>query len=327
MHARSTRTLWLLGFLIVASGAGCNKASVAPGGPGALTPVTSHLQVTGNGALGAVGETSQLQAIATLINGDTVDVTNVASWVTMTIPSVIRVSKGLVTADALGYGQVNVSYGGETAAKAVLVTPPGTYLIRGFVMPGHDGDPDLLGVPGVRVVDTHSGRTTITSSSGPYSPGWYTLGGLNGSTRIAFDKAGYEAAELVVTGPAINGGGDVKIQPLYRITAGETVRTTIAPQDVAYAVGLSDRCVNCRLIRVVNPTAGTLHLALNWDVPSAALVLWVDGQRFAGNPGGPLDVDVTVSAGELVIFAGVGTGDLGYVTIALRTSLTPRPSP
>ena len=204
----------------------------------------------------------------------------------------------------------------------MVVTPPGTYLIRGFVFPGHDGDPDFLGVPDVRVVDTHSGRTTITSASGPYSPGWYTLGGLNGTTRIAFDKAGYEPAELVVTGPAINGGGEVKVQQLYRITAGETVRTTIATYDVAYAVGPSDRCVNCRLIRVVNPTAGTLHLALNWDVPSAALALWVNGQRFAGNPGGPLNVAVPVSAGELVLYAGVGTGDLGSVTMTLATSLT-----
>ena len=290
-----------------------------------MTPsgtTVSGLRVTGNVALGAIGETSQLQAIATLINGDTADVTDVATWVTMTIPSVIRVSKGLVTADALGYGQVNVTYGAARTATPVTVTPPGTYLIRGFVMPGHEGDPDFLGVPDVRVVDIHSGRTTITSTSGPYSPGWYTLGGLNGSTRIAFDKAGYEPAELVVTGPAINGGGDVKIQQLYRITAGETVKTTIATHDVAYAVGPSDRCVNCRLIRVVNPTAGTLHLGLNWDVSSAALALWVNGQRFAGNPGGPLNVAVPVSAGELVLYAGVGTGDLGSVTMTLTTSLT-----
>ena len=60
----------------------------------------------------------------------------------------------------------------ERTSTPVIVTPPGTYLIRGFVFPGHDGDPDLLGVPGVRVVDTHSRRTTITSPPGPYSPGW-----------------------------------------------------------------------------------------------------------------------------------------------------------
>ena len=76
------------------------------------------------------------------------------------------------------------------------------------------------------------------------------------------------------------------------------------------------------MIRVVSPTAGTLHLALNWDVRSAALALWVNGQRFAGNPGGPLNVAVPVNAGELVLYAGVGTGDLGSVTITLATSLT-----
>ena len=56
---------------------------------------------------------------------------------------------------------------------------------------------------------------------------------MNGTARIAFDKAGYEPAELVVTGPAINGGGEVKVQQLSRITAGETVQTTIATYNVA----------------------------------------------------------------------------------------------
>ena len=112
------RWLALLAFLIAAGGAGCDKTAGTPGGPGTLTGVTpsgttvSHLRLTGNVSLGAVGETSQLQAIATLVNGDTADVTNVASWVPMTNPSVIRVSKGLVTADALGYGQLDVTYGG-----------------------------------------------------------------------------------------------------------------------------------------------------------------------------------------------------------------------
>ena len=120
------RRLALLAFLIAAAGAGCDKTAGTPGGPGTLTGVTpsgttvSDLRLTGNVSLGAVGETSQLQAIATLVNGDTADVTNVASWVLMTNPSVIRVSKGLVTADALGYGQLKVSYGGQRTATPVI---------------------------------------------------------------------------------------------------------------------------------------------------------------------------------------------------------------
>ena len=311
--------------LVAVTGAGCGKTAGTPVAPSTLTGVSTttvtQLKVTGNVSLAAVGESNQLQAIATFVNGDTADVTNLASWVPMTNPSVIRVSKGLVIADALGYGQLEVIYGGQRTSTPVTVTPPGTYLIRGFVFPGHDGDTDFLGMPGVRIVDTNSGRTTVSSTSGAYSPGWYTLGGLNGRTGIAFDIAGYEPAELVVTGPAIGGGGDVQVQPLYRITAGETVQTTIATYDVAYAVGPSDRCVNCRLIRVVNPTSGTLHLALTWDVPSAALALWANGQRFAGSSDGALSVDVPVSPGELVLYIGVGTSDLGRVKMTLATFL------
>ena len=87
------RTLFVIALL---AAAGCDSPTPTQPGPSVTISGTtvSILRVTGNAALGAVGETSQLQAIATMTNGDTADVTNVASWITMTVPSVIRVSRG-----------------------------------------------------------------------------------------------------------------------------------------------------------------------------------------------------------------------------------------
>jgi len=282
----------------------------------ALLPATA-VTLTGSTTLDAVGATSQLRAIVRLLNGDTADATNYATWTTMTVPSVVRVTKGLVTADALGWGQINVTYGGRLQATQVIVTPPGTYIIRGFVKhPGH------AGVSGFNVLDTQSGRTTVTSSTGPYSPGWYSLGGMAGSTRLTFDKAGFEPAELTVTGPAIDGGGEVRVQQIYRVTAGGTVQTTIAPHDVEYNVSPSGPCGNCRLIRLVSPSSGMLHLNLTWDLRTAAFSIWIEGQRFSSPPGGPLAVDVPVGAGELVLYVGKGAQDLDYVTMKLTTGLS-----
>jgi hypothetical protein len=286
-------------------------------------PVAWALNFTGNPSLSAVGDTSQLHAMVSLLSGGTADATNYVTWTTMTVPSVVRVSKGLLTADALGWGEVSASYpGAGSRVFPITVTPPGTFIVGGFVkLPGH------AGVAGFHVLDTQSGRSTIASSSGNYSPGWYTLGGLTDNTRLTFDKAGYEPAELVLTGPVDPLGGEVKVQQLYRITAGDTVQTTIAPHDVEYDVSPSGPCVSCRLIRVVNPAPGTLHLKLTWNVATAALSLWVNGERFAGTRGGPLTVDVPADAGELVLYVGVGTVGLNYVTMTLTTSLTaPEPN-
>lgn len=300
-----------------------------PGSPGVNTRQIEGITVVGNRALNAIGETSQLRAIATLVGGGTEDVTDLVTWTTMTDPSVVRVVKGLVTADSLGWGQINLYYAPfrgtfPAAAYPVTVTPPGTYFIRGFVMLPEERtvDGDYATVAGVRAVDTQSGRSMISTFSGGYSPGWYTLGGLTGSTRITYDKEGYEPAELVVTGPAVNGGGAVSVQKIYRIAAGGTVRTTIAPDDVKYAVSPSGPCTNCRLIRVVNPSTGTLHLNLTWDLKGVALNIWANGQLFAGSPGGPLTADVPVGGGEFVLYVGVASGNVGDagVTLILTTS-------
>lgn len=317
----------------------CEAPTTQPSPPSPPVDASQIVGITvvGNRALTAIGETSQLRAIAALAGGGTEDVTDLVTWTTMTEPSVVRVSKGLVTAEGLGWGQINLyhsrlsrgAFPAGTYAMSVTVTPPGTYFIRGFViLPGQrNSEGDYVTVPGVQVVDTQSGRSVTSTYLGAYAPGWYTLGGLTGSTRITYDKEGYEPAELVVTGPAVNGGGQVNIQQIYRITAGGTVQTTIAPQDVRYAVSPSGPCVNCRLIRVVNPSPGTLHLNLTWNLPGVALNIWAAGQLFAGSPGGPLTADVPVGGGEFVLYVGVASGSLGDgfdagVTLTLTTSLT-----
>jgi hypothetical protein len=65
-----------------------------------------------------------------------------------------------------------------------------------------------------------------------------------------------------------------------------------------------------------------LHLSLTWDLPRAALSVWIEGQRFTGAAGGPLTADVPVGAGELVLYVGKGSDDLNYVSMKLTTALS-----
>ena len=75
--------------------------------------------------------------------------------------------------------------------------------------------------------------------------------------------------------------------------------------DVSYDIG-GDRCSPCRLIRIVSPAGGMIHLELAWDRnPGAALYLWAGGSRFGGNTNElQVAADVPLSAGENVVYVG-----------------------
>jgi len=90
-------------------------------------------------------------------------------------------------------------------------------------------------------------------------------------------KDGYEPIEVSATGSFV----DLRIQRVIRLIAGETVKpAALAPNDLSYTVG-SNRCYPCRLIRVVVPQPGTLHVR----VPSERrLWLFAEGQVVTGEP-------------------------------------------
>jgi uncharacterized protein YjdB len=285
----------------------------------------SSVKLTGNVALTDVGQTSQLTATATLPDGSTSDVTSIAIWTSFDTSIVTVSSNGLLSAVGLGAARVAVQYGGGVDLRGDLkiatVTPAGTFIAQGWVRhPGHGP------VPGFRVLDTGSGRSVVTRSDGSYN-----LAGLTGSAHLAFDLAGFEPVELVVAGSAGDVVSvDVAVQPLIRITAGQTAQTTIAPKDLEYDVSPTDRCVKCQLIRVVSPASGTLHLKFTWNRPGVALTAWIAGQPFPGPVAGPLSVDVPVDAGELVLYVGVASGVIvegDVLTLTVTTSFATTRSP
>ncbi len=282
--------------------------------------VVKSLQVTGNVSFTQIGQTSQLTATVTLPDGSTRDATSFATWRSSDTSIATVSSQGLLSAVGLGVTSVSAGYGAGPDQRGqtlkATVTPAGTFVVQGRVRhPGHGG------VPFIHVVDTQSGLSTVANSGG-----YYTLVGLAASAQLAFDLAGFEPAQLVVTGnPGDAVNGDMAVQRLIRIPAGETGQTTIAPNDLEYDVSPTARCVSCRLIRVVSPGSGTLHVAFTWNKPGVSLTAWIAAQPFPGTAAGPLAVDVRVVVGEVVLYVGVASGAIAegdILTLSVTTSFT-----
>jgi hypothetical protein len=313
------------GGLVTVTGPGTVNISAAHDGLTAtkivsIVLVVSAVKVTGNLSFSAIGQTSQLSATATLPDGSTRDVTNVATWRSNDSTIITVSSKGLLTTIGLGAASVSVSYGGGVdprgETRSVTVTPDGTFIERGWVRhPGHGG------VQGFTAQDAQSGRSAVTNSDGVFS-----LVALTGTVHLSLTRAGFEPAEIVVSG---NAGTvvdtETAVQPVIRVTAGQTGQTTIAPKDVEYDVSPTDRCVRCQLMRVVSPAQGTVHLKFTWNRPGVGLTAWIAGQPTPGPAAGPLELDVAVTEGELVVYIGAASGVIAagdVVTVTLTTTFT-----
>lgn len=268
--------------------------------PAVVNPVAdvTTVALTGNVSLTAIGETSQLTATAAFSDGTFKDVTSDpnARW-TSNDRSVITVSStALLTAVALGSAYIGVSYRSRPGALAigsdriVTATPPGTFAIAGSVW-----EPEDSGVPSVRVTETASGRFVLTNQDGNYQFAQLAAS----QPHLRFEKDGYEPVELNAT-PTNSG---VAIQQVIRLAAGDTVTPPqLAPHDLLYTIG-TDRCYPCRLVRVMVPSVGTLHVKVTWTEARATLDLWAGGQLVPG-ASGELVADVPVKAGETIMYIG-----------------------
>jgi hypothetical protein len=135
--------------------------------------------------------------------------------------------------------------------------------------------------------------------------------------HLRFEKDGYEPTEVDATD-----NSDVPIQRIIRLVAGGTVTPPeLAPHDLSYTIGTA-LCYPCRLIRVMVPSAGTLHVAVNWT-GAQTLNLWAGGQLIAGASGAvTADVPV-VTSGEVVMYLGstLKAGAQGvYVPFTIATA-------
>lgn len=97
------------------------------------------------------------------------------------------------------------------------------------------------------------------------------------------------------------------------------------PHDLACDVAPDVHCYPCRLIRVIVPARGTLHVRLTWwpGPDDASLVLWAQGQEFRRfDNAAVVDANISVTAGELIVYAGQVPMARYAVPFTLATTLT-----
>lgn len=276
-----------------------------------VAPTLTGLRITGRSALTAIGDKTQLTALATYSDASTKDVTAEATW-TSDQPAIFTVSAGEVTAVGFGIGGILARVQTRTGYLQVGATSPGTVLFYGRVR-----EPGLGSMAGVRVLETNSGQSRTTGASGEFQ-----FPGLT-SARFRFEREGYETVETPaaagVPGPAgITSFTDAALQRVVRIAAGDTISEDLAPHDLSYPVG-SETCYPCKLIRVSVPVRGTLQLNATWTGATTGLTLWVNGARFAAS-GSSVVADAPVNAGEVLVYAGEQAS--AYLKFTLTTSLT-----
>jgi len=282
--------------------------------PTPTTPTPSatatRVSISGNLTLTGVGETSQLTGTATLSDNTTRDVTSSGRWQLGDTRVVTISASGLLTVVGFGATWINFTYQSRSAAGTVTATLPGTFVIAGRVR-----EPGAGGLANVRVVDTITGRSATTDSDGVFSLA--ELPRLQAHLKV--EKEGYETAEVEATQPVV----DLPLQRVVRVIAGETVRPApLAPNDLSYTVG-SNRCSPCRLIRVVVPQAGTLHMRVTWTGTAAKFSLFGEGQVVTGQTN-ELTADVPVSTpGEVLMYLGavLPNGYSDHTPFVFETSL------
>jgi hypothetical protein len=90
----------------------------------------ASLAITGDLSIG-VGETTQLQAVATMNDGSTRTVTTTAGWSSAS-PQVAPVAAGLVTGLQPGSSEITATYGNQSARATVTVSASGTKQLVGI---------------------------------------------------------------------------------------------------------------------------------------------------------------------------------------------------
>ena len=302
--------LVLLTFTWTSCGGDKSTPTTTPTSPSTPSPSVTGLSITGNVTLTAVGQTSQLTATASLSDNTTKDLTTSGRWQWGDSRVITISSGGLVTVVGFGATWISFVYQTRGAAGNVTATLPGTFAIGGRVR-----EPGVGNVPNVTVVDTISGRSATTGSDGEFSIA--ELPRL--PAHIKAEKEGYEPAEVDATQASV----DLPIQRVVRLVAGETVRPAdLAPNDLSYTVG-GNSCSPCRLIRVVVPQAGTVHVRVTWTATAVRLRLFVEGQVVVGLPS-ELNAEVSINGPrEVLMYLGTAPPSAlpGHVAFTFETSL------
>src|SRR4051812_32596200 len=108
----------------------CGASTTTPTGAISAMVQVTHLSVTGKSTLSAVGETSQLTATATLLDGTLRDVSSTTSWWSTDDLVMTVSSKGLVAVVRLGTATIYAQFQ-QTTFLSVTATVPGTFIVAG----------------------------------------------------------------------------------------------------------------------------------------------------------------------------------------------------
>ena len=288
----------------------CGSRGAAPTPP--ERPYFVGLQVFGNTRLTAIGETSQLSAVASFSDGTSTNVTNSVSW-TVRPGSMVSISNGgLVQAHAFGITSVQTTYGvpaRANVATVVSVTPPGTFAVAGQIR-----DPVAGGIAAVTVMEPASARSAVTDDDGRFM-----LAGLTG-TELRLTRDGYEPVTTAVAPFDVR--LDVLMQPALRLQAGASTTGTIGVEDLSYVVAPGKACGACRLIRLQSASMGAVTVRLSWFVGGARMFLWAGGQEFPSTGSLELIATFPVSAGETILYVGAAS-TLRDVDFQLTSTFAP----
>ena len=183
------RALWVA---VLAAGIGCDRNPAAPS-PLPNTPNTqaapsvTSLAIGGTLSLHQPGDTGQLSATATFMDGTTKDVTHEAVWGSDL--KTLTVSAGLVTAISFGSGEVVATYGAARQSVPARVAPAGAFLLNGKVT----DDGHAVGEAKVEATSASGAYSTMTDLSGAF-----VVPGAGGVT-LRVSKYGYDASVTQVT--------------------------------------------------------------------------------------------------------------------------------
>lgn len=320
MVRRSSRALVLLSVIIdVLFVQGCGESQYDGPSP-TPTPTLAILEIQGNTELTAVGQTSQLRAVARWSDGQSTDVTNETVWSINGPPAAFGTlargvasisTTGVLRATELGMAYVRATYSVGRMDVRLTVTPAGT-----FVVAGRAREPGASSLVDVLVSELVSGQSTTTIGG----DGAFMLAGLIG-TELKLTKDNYET--VVTSVRRFDDLLSVPMQPLHRIVAGGSLSGTIAPNDLSYEVMPGTHCGICRLVRIQSNGAGRLTLTLRWTNLATRMTVWAGSQVFQPAPGST-EVVATfpMSPGETLVYVGAANTSM-HVNFDLNTAFTP----
>ena len=194
----------LRGYLVVLATLPCSMAGCADGPsspslpPSAETqPSVTRVVLTGPRDL-SLGESAQFQATANLRDGQQIDITQTAVWLTTQSDIVTVASNGLAAGRSSGVATLEASYGGQRGGQEVLVLPEGTFRLGGMVTDWIDAKQWLPATVEVTEgIGTGLKDVAIaTVWDGVELPGLYDLFGVAGRITIVVSVPGYVTQTL-----------------------------------------------------------------------------------------------------------------------------------